>query len=55
MTLYNYDNVTNVLTSTIDSNCKSTYYEYNGLRQLIRIRDNENKILQEFEQNYKRY
>lgn len=55
VTIYNYDFTTNLLTSMIDPNCKKTKYEYNTLHQLIRIRDNDNKIVKEFDNNFKRY
>jgi hypothetical protein len=53
ISIYNYDAVTNQITSIVNSNCKYMYYEYDALHRLKLIRDNENNIIQEFDQNYK--
>lgn len=53
ISVYNYNTTTNQIASIVNSNCKFMYYEYDALYRLKLIRDNENNIIQEFDQNYK--
>uniref|UniRef100_UPI0030EE09B9 hypothetical protein n=1 Tax=uncultured Flavobacterium sp. TaxID=165435 RepID=UPI0030EE09B9 len=55
VTTYVYKSSTDLLIQIIDTNCKTTYYEYDLLHRLKYIKDHESNILQEFESNYKRY
>ncbi len=53
VTVYIYDAVTKLLSTTINPNCKSTFYEYDSFHRLLRIRDDQSNILQEFDNNFK--
>ncbi len=53
MSVYNYDSVTNQITSIVSSNCQTTTYVYDELHQLKLIKDNDDNIIQEFDHNYK--
>lgn len=53
VTLFMYDPISNLVTSTIDSKCQKTTYVYNELNSLIQIRDNSNNIVKTFDYNYK--
>jgi YD repeat-containing protein len=55
VTTYVYKSSTDLLIQITDTNCKTTYYEYDLLHRLKYIKDHESNILQEFETNYKRY
>lgn len=51
METYTYDPGVGV-TSTTDPNGTTTYYEYDGLGRLVRVRDHENNIIKEYEYHY---
>ena len=53
VTIYNYDAVTNQITSIVSPNCDITYYDYDLLHQLKSIRDKNGNLVQEFDHNYK--
>lgn len=53
LTIYNYDTITNQITSIVAPNCDTAYYEYDALHQLKAIRDKNGNIVQEFDHNYK--
>lgn len=50
-TIYTYKRLTGI-TSEMDYRGRKTYYDYNGLNQLIQVRDHENKVLKTFCYNY---
>ncbi|WP_264564679.1 hypothetical protein [Flavobacterium sp. N3904] len=52
VTIFNYDAITNQISSIIDSKCKKTTYVYDKLHHLESIKDDDNTILQHFEYNY---
>ncbi|MGB3151620.1 MAG: RHS repeat domain-containing protein, partial [Maribacter sp.] len=52
VTTYTYDPLIGV-TSTTDPKGYTTYYEYDGLNRLARVRDAEGKIISENKYNYK--
>ena len=51
MVTYTYDPLVGV-TSHTDAGSRTTYYEYDGLQRLLRIRDPERKILKQYEYAY---
>ena len=53
ISVYNYNVINNQIQSIVSPNGQTMYYEYNALNQLLRIRDNNNNIVQEFDHNYK--
>ncbi|HRB73317.1 MAG TPA: YD repeat-containing protein, partial [Flavobacterium sp.] len=53
VTWYYYDTFTRLLRRTVDGNCRSTYYEYDALLRLKRIKDHEGNIIEEYDTNYK--
>lgn len=53
VTLYTYDNVTQLLTQVTDSNCRKTTYVYDELHRLKQIIDHDGNILKEFDNNYR--
>ncbi|UUC44803.1 RHS repeat domain-containing protein [Flavobacterium cerinum] len=53
VTWYYYDTFTRLLRRTVDSNCRSTYYEYDALLRLKRIKDHDGNIIEEYDTNYK--
>ena len=53
ITAFNYDPINNQITSIVAPNGLTQFYEYNALHQLLRIRDNNNNIMQEFDTNFK--
>lgn len=53
ITVFNYDSITNQITSIVYPNCIKTYYEYDSLHNLKLIKDSNGKIIQEFDHNYK--
>jgi len=55
VTSYVYESATDLLIQIIDTNCQTTYYEYDALHRLKNIKDNDENIVKEFETNYKRY
>lgn len=52
VTDYYYSHMTNQLTA-INSMCRYTYYEYDSLFRLKRIRDHEGNIIKSFDYNFK--
>ena len=52
-TLYYYDADTHLLKQIKNPNCNNTYYEYDELYRLKRIKDNENNVIKEFDYNYR--
>lgn len=52
-TIYNYNNSTNLLTSTMDTKGDITTYHYDIFNQLQYIKDKLGNILQEYKSNYK--
>lgn len=53
VTLYTYDNDTQLLTQVTDSNCRKTTYVYDELHRLKQIIDHDGNILKEFDNNYR--
>lgn len=53
VTWYYYDTFTRLLRRTVDGNCRSTYYEYDALLRLKRIKDHDGNIIEEYDSNYK--
>lgn len=53
ITVFNYDSITNQITSIVYPNCMTSYYEYDSLHNLKLIKDSNGKIIQEFDHNYK--
>lgn len=51
MTTYNYTSL-GLLTYTCNPDNKVTRYEYDGLSRLIRIRDNDNNIIKQYDYQY---
>ena len=52
-TLYYYNNVTHLLIRKVDPNCRNTYYEYDALNRLKRIKDHDGNSIEEYDNNYK--
>lgn len=55
VTVYEYNDINNQIRKIIDYNCRETKYEYDELHRLKYIKDNEDKIIQEFDSSFKRY
>ena len=53
VSVFEYDPVTNLLVKMYDPNCKTMTYEYDALHRLQLIRDHENNVIKEFDQNFK--
>ncbi|WP_395054668.1 hypothetical protein [Flavobacterium sp.] len=53
ISIYNYDAITNQIKTIIAPNGNRTFYEYDALHKLKYIRDKNQNIIQEFDQNYK--
>lgn len=53
VTWYYYDTFTRLLRRTVDSNCRSTYYEYDTLMRLKQIKDHDGNIIESYENNYR--
>ncbi len=53
VTMFYYDAVTKLLTRTVDTNCRNTYYEYDSLLRLKRIKDHDGNIIEEYDTNYR--
>ncbi|MEO4005947.1 hypothetical protein [Flavobacterium sp. CAU 1735] len=53
VTWYYYDTFSRLLRRTVDGNCRSTYYEYDALLRLKRIKDHDGNIIEEYDTNYK--
>ncbi|MEO1051537.1 MAG: hypothetical protein AAFX87_12980 [Bacteroidota bacterium] len=54
MTTYTYDAARGLMTSTVDPNYLVSYYEYDDLGRLLRIKDHEGNILKTYDYNYRR-
>ncbi|HET8885636.1 MAG TPA: hypothetical protein VFM70_04695 [Salinimicrobium sp.] len=52
VTVYHYDNDTNLLTKIVGPDCRSVSYEYDDLQRLKYIRDHEGNIVKEYNYNY---
>lgn len=53
VTWFYYDTFTRLLRRTVDSNCRSTYYEYDALLRLKRIKDHDGNTIEEYDTNYR--
>ncbi|UUC44156.1 RHS repeat domain-containing protein [Flavobacterium cerinum] len=53
VTWFYYDTFQRLLRRTLDSNCRSTYYEYDALLRLKYIKDNSGNIIEEYDNNYR--
>ncbi|THF53145.1 hypothetical protein E6C50_02775 [Flavobacterium supellecticarium] len=53
VTFFYYDAVTKLLARTVDTNCRNTYYEYDSLLRLKRIKDHDGNIIEEYDTNYR--
>ncbi len=53
VTYYYYDATTFLLTRTLDTNCRNTYYEYDSLMRLKRIKDHDGNTIEEYDNNYR--
>lgn len=52
MTTFTYDALSGI-TSKTDPNCITSYYDYDGLGRLIRIRDDQKNVLKSYNYHYK--
>jgi YD repeat-containing protein len=53
VSVFEYDPGTNLLVKMYDPNGKITTYEYDVLHRLKLIKDNDNNVIKEFDQNFK--
>lgn len=53
VTFFYYDAVTKLLARTVDTNCRNTYYEYDSLLRLKRIKDHDGNTIEEYDTNYR--
>lgn len=53
VTIYNYDPITQFVKSVIDPNGKIVTYEYDTFSRLKLIKDNDGKIIEEYDYNYR--
>lgn len=53
VTIFIYNPTNNLLTEIIDKKCQKTTYIYDSLLQLKEIKDNNDNIIQEFDNNYR--
>ncbi|OJV70998.1 hypothetical protein [Flavobacterium sp. 40-81] len=52
-TFFYYDPETRLLIKKTDPNCRNTYYEYDALNRLKRIKDHDGNSIEEYDNNYK--
>lgn len=53
VTWYYYDTFSRLLRRIVDTNCRSTYYEYDALFRLKRIKDHDGNVIEEYDNNYR--
>ena len=53
VTVFIYDPITNLLIQTVDKTCQKTTYVYNALHRLIQIKDHNENVIKEFNNNYR--
>ena len=53
VSVFEYDPITNLLVRMYDPNGKKMTYEYDALHRLKLIKDNDNNVIKEFDQNFK--
>ncbi|MFC7774003.1 hypothetical protein [Flavobacterium sp. GCM10027622] len=53
VSVFEYDPITNLLVRMYDPNGKTMTYEYDALHRLKLIKDNDNNVIKEFDQNFK--
>lgn len=53
VTIYEYENNTNLLKIIYDNNCRKTFFEYDDFNRLKYVKDNEGNILNENAYNYR--
>ena len=53
VSVFKYDAITNLLVEKLDANCQKTTYIYDALYRLKQIKDNDNNVIQEFDNNYR--
>ncbi len=55
VSLYYYDTTTQLLIRKVDTNCRNTYYEYDSLMRLKRVKDHDGNTIEEYDNNYKTF
>ena len=53
VTVFIYDPITNLLIQTVDKTCQKTTYVYDTLHRLVQIKDQNENIIKEFNNNYR--
>lgn len=53
VTVFKYNLITKKLIQTTDSRCQNTFYEYDDLQRLKLIKDHDENIVKEFDQQFK--